>query len=54
MQFKGAFTALVTPFSNGLLDEEAYRQLIEWQLESGIQRRRALRHHRRIRDLEPR
>jgi 4-hydroxy-tetrahydrodipicolinate synthase len=36
MQFKGAFTALVTPFSNGLLDEEAYRQLIEWQLESGI------------------
>ena len=36
MQFKGAFTALVTPFSNGLLDEEAYRQLIEWQLENGI------------------
>lgn len=36
MQFKGAYTALVTPFSNGLLDEEAYRQLIEWQLESGI------------------
>jgi len=36
MQFKGAFTALVTPFSNGQIDEEAYRQLIEWQLESGI------------------
>lgn len=36
MQFKGAFTALVTPFSNGQIDEEAYRKLIEWQLESGI------------------
>ncbi|MDY0225267.1 dihydrodipicolinate synthase [Desulfomicrobium apsheronum] len=36
MQFKGAFTALVTPFSNGQLDEEAYRQLIEWQIQSGI------------------
>jgi len=36
MQFKGAFTALVTPFSNGQIDEEAYRNLIEWQLESGI------------------
>lgn len=36
MQFKGAFTALVTPFSNGQVDEEAYRNLIEWQLESGI------------------
>ena len=36
MQFKGAFTALVTPFSNGQIDEEAYRQLIEWQVQSGI------------------
>lgn len=36
MQFKGAYTALVTPFSNGSIDEEAYRQLIEWQVESGI------------------
>lgn len=36
MQFKGAFTALVTPFSNGQIDEDAYRNLIEWQLESGI------------------
>ena len=36
MQFKGAFTALVTPFSGGQFDEEAYRQLIEWQLEKGI------------------
>ena len=36
MQFKGAFTALVTPFANGVVDEEAYRNLIEWQVESGI------------------
>lgn len=36
MQFKGAFTALVTPFTNGVVDEEAYRNLIEWQVESGI------------------
>ncbi|HCU68640.1 MAG TPA: 4-hydroxy-tetrahydrodipicolinate synthase, partial [Desulfomicrobium sp.] len=33
MQFKGAFTALVTPFSGGQIDEEAYRQLIEWQVQ---------------------
>ena len=36
MQFKGAFTALVTPFKNGEVDEETYRRHIEWQIESGI------------------
>lgn len=36
MQFKGSFTALVTPFANGVVDEEAYRNLIEWQVENGI------------------
>lgn len=36
MQFKGAYTALVTPFTNGAVDEEAYRNLIEWQIEQGI------------------
>ncbi len=36
MQFKGAFTALVTPFKNGEVDEDAYRSLIEWQIEQGI------------------
>lgn len=36
MQFTGAFTALVTPFRNGAIDEERYRALIEWQLEQGI------------------
>jgi len=33
---KGAFTAIVTPFKNGQLDEEAFRALIERQIEGGI------------------
>jgi len=37
MQFTGALTAIVTPFANGEVDEESYRALIEWQIESGIQ-----------------
>lgn len=36
MQFTGAFSALVTPFKNGVVDEERYRELIEWQIEQGI------------------
>ena len=36
MSFRGAFTALVTPFKNGKIDEEAYRAFIEWQIEQGI------------------
>jgi len=36
MQFRGAFTALVTPYKNNNIDEEAYRAHIEWQLEQGI------------------
>lgn len=36
MQFKGAFTALVTPFKNNQVDEESYRAHIEWQIEQGI------------------
>jgi 4-hydroxy-tetrahydrodipicolinate synthase len=34
--FKGAITAIVTPFKNGQLDEAAYRELIEFQIKSGI------------------
>jgi 4-hydroxy-tetrahydrodipicolinate synthase len=33
---KGAFTAIVTPFKNGQFDEEAYRELIEFQIAGGI------------------
>ncbi len=36
MQFAGAFTALVTPFSHGKIDEKSYRQFIEWQIQEGI------------------
>ena len=34
--FKGAITAIVTPFKNGQLDEAAYRELIEFQIKGGI------------------
>ncbi len=34
---RGAFTALVTPFtSDGALDEHAYRRLAAWQVMAGI------------------
>ncbi len=36
MQFAGAFTALVTPFHKGAVDEERYRAFIEWQIQEGI------------------
>lgn len=34
--FSGAFTALSTPFVSGKVDEENYRDFIEWQIEQGI------------------
>ena len=34
--FKGAITALVTPFRNGQVDEKALRDLIEFQIAGGI------------------
>jgi 4-hydroxy-tetrahydrodipicolinate synthase len=33
--FRGSFTALVTPFKNGGLDESAFRKLVEWQISEG-------------------
>ena len=33
--FKGSFTALITPFRNGDLDEEAFQRFIEWQINEG-------------------
>jgi 4-hydroxy-tetrahydrodipicolinate synthase len=33
--FRGSFTALVTPFKNGSLDEAAFRALVNWQIEEG-------------------
>jgi 4-hydroxy-tetrahydrodipicolinate synthase len=33
--FRGSFTALVTPFKNGSVDEKSFRDLIEWQIAEG-------------------
>ena len=33
--FKGAIVAIVTPFKEGRVDEEALRALIEWQVING-------------------
>ena len=33
--FKGAIVAIVTPFKNGQVDEEALRELIEFQIVNG-------------------
>ncbi len=33
--FRGSFTALVTPFKNGSLDEAAFRSLVNWQISEG-------------------
>jgi 4-hydroxy-tetrahydrodipicolinate synthase len=35
LMFKGSFTALITPFDNGALDEDAFRNLVEFQIRSG-------------------
>src|SRR5229473_1078866 len=34
--FHGAFSALITPFRDGAVDEIALRELVEWQIQSGI------------------
>ncbi|HEX5508069.1 MAG TPA: 4-hydroxy-tetrahydrodipicolinate synthase [Pseudolabrys sp.] len=33
--FRGSFTALVTPFKNGSVDERVFRELVEWQIAEG-------------------
>jgi 4-hydroxy-tetrahydrodipicolinate synthase len=35
--FTGALSAIVTPFSDGAIDEPALRDLIEWQISAGVQ-----------------
>ena len=34
-RFRGSFTALITPFKNGSLDEKAFRDLVDWQIVEG-------------------
>ena len=33
--FRGSITALVTPFREGKVDEQAFRALIDWQIAEG-------------------
>ncbi len=35
MLFKGSMTAVVTPFRDGKVDEDALRKLVDWQISSG-------------------
>lgn len=32
---KGSLPALITPFSDGAVDEEAFQALVEWHIEEG-------------------
>jgi 4-hydroxy-tetrahydrodipicolinate synthase len=34
--FKGSITALVTPFRDGRVDQEAFKNFVEWQIAEGI------------------
>jgi 4-hydroxy-tetrahydrodipicolinate synthase len=34
--FNGAISALITPFRDGMVDEAALRELVEWQIQSGV------------------
>src|SRR5437588_12306159 len=34
--FNGAISALITPFRDGMVDDAALRDLVEWQIESGV------------------
>ena len=34
--FRGSFTALITPFHDGKVDEQAFRDFVEWQITSGV------------------
>ncbi len=36
-RIKGSLTALVTPFKNGRVDEDAFRALVDWQIAEGTQ-----------------
>lgn len=33
--FTGSITALITPMRNGAVDEKAFRELVDWQIEQG-------------------
>ena len=33
--FKGSLVALITPFKNGAVDEQAFRKLVDFQIANG-------------------
>lgn len=35
MQFRGSYTALITPFKNGGIDEKAFQDFCDWQIKEG-------------------
>lgn len=36
MRLRGIYTALITPFSGEMLDEEAFKKIVEWQISEGV------------------
>ena len=48
--FKGSIAALITPFRDGKVDVQAFHKLVEWQIDQGTARTRALRDDGRIAD----
>ncbi len=34
--FQGVYTALITPFKNGKIDERAFQSFVEWQIKEGV------------------
>ena len=48
--FFGSIPALVTPFAAGRVDEAAFRDLVDWQIDEGSNGAGPVRHHRRSRD----
>lgn len=34
--FQGLFTALITPFKNGVVDDRAFQDFVAWQIEQGV------------------
>ena len=35
--FQGSMTALITPFKDGKVDEDAFRSFVDWQIEAGTE-----------------
>ena len=48
MRFEGCYTALVTPFKGGELDEAALRKVVRFQLRGGVVLSPAARPARRL------